>query len=128
MGSEDLQKPHHGWDDQKDQISRNLNTGQYSGHRSCFFPHPAVEGTCFLPLFFARACGLGEEFISISTKIGVKRQKFRVLPSLKLQNDLNWEERGRSREEIWEIGEIFHCQMKFFVGQELFSSPISQDS
>ena len=34
------------------------------------FPTPTVEGTCFLPQFFARACGLGEELISICTKIG----------------------------------------------------------
>ena len=92
------------------------------------FPTPTVEGTCFLPQFFARACGLGEELISICTKIGAQRQKFWVFPSQKLQNELNWEELSKSREEIWEIGEIFHCQMKFFGGEELFSSPIFQDS
>ena len=69
------------------------------------FPTPTVEDTCFLPQFFARARVCGEEFISILTKLGAKRRKFWVFPSLKLQKGLKWEELSKNREEISKIGE-----------------------
>ena len=75
-------------------------TGQYSGHKSCFFPHPRGRGDLFSSPIFRSG---GPKMSIIMAKIGAKRRNFRVLPSQKLQNDLNWEEISKNAEEIWEI-------------------------
>ena len=68
----------------------------------------------------------------IMAKIGAKRRNFRVLPSQKLQNDLNWEEISKNGEEISEIWKrkpkkvtFFHIQGKFVWGQGAVFFPIS---
>ena len=69
-------------------------TRQCSGHKSCFFPHPHSQGHLFSsPIFRAG----GREPRVIMTKIGAKRRNFWVLPSQKLQNDLNWEQNTPSK-------------------------------
>ena len=50
----------------------DLITGQYSGHKSCFFPHPRGQGYLFSsPIFRTRWC----ELMLNMTKIGAKPRK-----------------------------------------------------
>jgi len=84
-------------------ILANIATRKYSGHKSCFLPHPHGQGYLFSsPIFRARAC----ELMLSMTKIGAKRRKFRAFSSQKLLNGLNWEEIRENWEETWEIWEI----------------------
>ena len=87
-------------------------TGFHSSQRK------AVQGSIFwpqilflspsprsrIPVFFPNFSGARRRKLRvIMTKFGAKRRKFWVLPSQKLQNDLNWEEINKNGEEIWEI-------------------------
>ena len=87
-----------------------LCTRQYSGHKSCFLPHPRGQRYLFSsPIFRARGC----ELTLSMTKIGAKRRKFWPFSIPKVAK---WFELGRNQGKLGRnLGNLGNKTLRMYI-------------